>query len=159
MKCLWLFNLLLFTSSSLPAADNLIFRGTLFEPPPCKVQGNTGSDIDVDFGKRVGIKKVDGVANRLTMDYRIECEPGITGLNMILTLSGPTTYDPTVLNTTLPNLGVRVLQNNTPLTLNQPLMIDAEHPPTLEAILVKAPNSTLTEGVFEANATLQVGYQ
>lgn len=147
-------------SHLLPAADNLLFHGTLFAPPACKVLGTNSADVDVDFGDRVGITKVDGVANRLTIGYLIECEPGVSGLNMMLTLSGqPTNYDPTALQTNLANLGIKVLQNGTPLTLNQPLMIDAQSPPQLEAVLVTEPGATLTGGAFEANATLQIDYQ
>ncbi|WP_232734438.1 hypothetical protein [Serratia sp. TKO39] len=35
------------------------FRGTLIAPPPCTL--NDDGIIDVDFGDRVGINKVDGV--------------------------------------------------------------------------------------------------
>lgn len=50
------------------------FRGGLIAPPPCTI--NAGAKIDVDFGSRVGIKKVDGVNYRQAIDYHLDCEPG-----------------------------------------------------------------------------------
>lgn len=51
------------------------FRGGLIAPPPCVI--NAGAKIDVDFGSRVGIKKVDGVNYRQVIDYQLDCEPGL----------------------------------------------------------------------------------
>lgn len=151
-------NLLLVCSHSLYAADNLLFRGTLIEPPACKI--NDGGVVDVNFGERVGVKKVDGVNYLQAMGYRITCEPGVTGLDMTLTLSGRKTgYDDAALQTNLADLGIRVLQNGQPFTLDKPIGIDPRNPPKLEAVPVKTPGATLTEGPFVATATLQAQYQ
>lgn len=150
--------LLLAVSSPLFAADNMLFRGTLIESPPCTI--NDGGMVDVDFGERVGVNKVDGVNYLKTMDYRITCEPGATGLDMALTLSGVQTgYDAAAVQTDLPDLGIRVLQNGKPFTINTPLSVDPKSPPTLEAVPVKTPGATLTEGAFVATATLKAEYQ
>jgi type 1 fimbria pilin len=144
--------------SPLWAADNLLFSGTLIEPPPCKI--NDGGTVDVNFGERVGVKKVDGVNYLQAMGYRISCEPGASGLDMTLTLSGqPTGYDTAAVRTNLADLGIRVLQNGKPFTLNQPIGIDPNSPPLLEAVPVKTPGATLKEGAFVATATLQANYQ
>ncbi|CAI1543311.1 TPA: fimbrial protein [Serratia fonticola] len=145
-------------SSPLLAADNLLFRGTLIEPPPCKI--NDGATVDVDFGERVGVNKVDGVNYLQALNYRISCEPGASGLDMTLTLRGQQTgYDTAAVRTNLADLGIRVLQNGKPFTLNQPIGIDPKNPPRLEAVPVKNPGATLKEGAFVATATLQANYQ
>ncbi|HHQ4308821.1 TPA: fimbrial protein [Serratia fonticola] len=151
-------SLLLVCAHSQGAADNLLFRGTLIEPPPCKI--NDGGQVDVNFGERVGVNKVDGVNYLMAMDYRIICEPGVSGLDMTLTLSGlPTGYDDAAIKTDRADLGIRVLQNGQPFTLDKPIDIDPNNPPTLEAVPVKTPGATLNEGTFEATATLQAQYQ
>jgi type 1 fimbria pilin len=145
-------------SSPLWAVDNVQFRGTLIEPAPCKI--SDGELIDVDFGDRVGVNKVDGVNYQQPLNYRITCEPGSSGLDMMLTLSGQaTSYDTAAVRTNITDLGIRVLQNSTPFTLNQPLKIDSKNPPKLEAVPVKTPGSTLKGGAFVATANLQVSYQ
>lgn len=151
-------SLLLAVTPPLFAADNMLFRGTLIEPPPCTI--NDGGMVDVDFGERVGINKVNGVNYLKLMDYRITCESGATGLDMTLTLSGTETgYDPAAVQTDMADLGIKVLQNGTPFTLNTPLSIDPQNPPVLEAVPVKTPGATLTEGAFVATATLKAEYQ
>lgn len=150
--------LLMAVSSSLFAADNMLFRGTLIEPPPCTI--DDGGMVDVDFGERVGVNRVDGVKYLKALDYRITCEPGVTGLDMTLTLTGlQTGYDAAAVQTDLPDLGIRVLQNGKPFTLNIPLGIDPKNPPMLEAVPVKTPGATLTEGAFVATAMLKAEYQ
>lgn len=150
--------LLLAVTPPLFAADNMLFRGTLIEPPPCTI--NDDGMVDVDFGERVGINKVNGVNYRKPVDYRITCESGATGLDMTLTLSGTHTgYDDAAVQTDMADLGIKVLQNGTPFTLNTPLSIDPQNPPVLEAVPVKTPGATLPEGAFVATATLKAEYQ
>lgn len=151
-------SLLLAVTPPLFAAENMLFRGTLIEPPPCTIKD--GGMVDVDFGERVGINKVNGVNYLKLVDYRITCESGATGLDMTLTLSGTETgYDDAAVQTDKADLGIRVLQNGAHFTLNTPLSIDPQNPPVLEAVPVKTPGATLTEGAFVATATLKAEYQ
>lgn len=151
-------SLLLAVTSPLYAADNMLFHGTLVEPPPCTI--NDGGMVDVDFGERVGVNKVDGVNYRQTLDYRITCEPGATGLDLSLTLYGQhADYDAAAVQTDLADLGIQVLQNGQPFLINTPVAIDPTHPPVLEAVPVKKPGATLTGGVFVATATLKAQYE
>lgn len=143
--------------TSLLAAENMSFYGTLIEPPACSI--NDGQRIEVDFGDRVGVNKVDGVNYRQPVNYRITCDPG-SGWSMLLTLSATASgYDNAALATSVDDLGIRILQNGAPMQLNRPYAIGAQNPPLLEAIPVKRPGSSLKEGAFEATATLQVMYQ
>lgn len=140
------------------ATENLLFQGTLISPPPCKI--NSGNLVDVNFGERVGVNKVDGANYRQIIDYEISCEPGITGLDMTLTLSGPKNqYDNAVVQTSLAGLGIKVLQNGDPFVLDKPIAIDPKNPPTLEAVPVKSPGATLKADAFVAMAILLAQYQ
>ncbi|WP_248945094.1 fimbrial protein [Serratia silvae] len=137
---------------------NVTYSGTLIDIPPCTI--NDGNRIDVDFGERVGINKVDGVNYRQRLNYQITCEE--TASNSVLTLSlsgGATGFDSEALRTDKAGLGIRVYQNDQPFTPNSSLKIDQTNLPRLEAVPVKNAGATLTEGAFEAWATLRADYQ
>lgn len=68
-------------------------------------------------------------------------------------------YDDSVIQTSLADLGIRLLLNGQPLALNQRMAIDAANPPTLQAAPIGRPGAELTEGAFRAAATLLVDYQ
>lgn len=129
------------------------FRGGLIAPPPCTI--NAGAKIDVDFGSRVGIKKVDGVNYRQAIDYHLDCEPGARPWELRLTLKGNgTAFDGAALQSNKADLGIRVYQNDEPFLIYSSISIDPSSPPRLEAVPVSRPGATLTEGAFFATATL-----
>jgi type 1 fimbria pilin len=139
------------------ASANLTFSGTLNEPPPCTI--DSGSTIEVDFGD-VGTRRVDGVKYRKGVGYTIRC--GASTLPWLLKLSvngTATTFDTSAVQTTAPDLGIRLYQNNVPFQLNTPLDISLPSPPTLEVVPVKRPGSTLAPARFTAVATLLAEYQ
>lgn len=144
---------------SLEAAEgvNMTFRGGLIAPPPCTING--GKKIDVDFGDRVGVNKVDGKIYRQTIDYSITCERGALPWQMTLTLRGGVSFERAALQTNKLDLGIRIYQNNTPFIINTPLNIVPGDLPLLEAVPIAKPGSTLIEGAFSATATLQADYQ
>ncbi|WP_028715587.1 fimbrial protein [Pantoea ananatis] len=137
----------------------MTFHGTLIEPPPCTLNG--GNQVEVDFGERVGINKVDGENYRQGLSYQITCDrPGSGNWVLKLSLSGGVAdFDKEALLTNKENLGIRVYQNDTPFTPNSTLTIDSGNPPRLAAVPVKQAGATLTEGAFEAWATLRADYQ
>ncbi|RYM47675.1 fimbrial protein [Serratia proteamaculans] len=140
------------------AYPNMMFFGTLNAPPPCTI--NNGEQVDVDFGDRVGVNKVDGQNYIQTVNYRISCEPGASGLAMGLKVTGsPTGFDAAALQTNITDLGLRLLQNGQAFTLNKRIDIDATNPPVLQAVPVKKPGVELKAGVFAVTATLLADYQ
>ncbi|BEM84350.1 fimbrial protein SteE [Serratia marcescens] len=140
------------------AAENMHFSGTLIMPPPCTI--NQGQLVDVDFGERVGVKKIDGKNYLQTVDYHIDCQPGISGLVLGLTVTGTATgFDTAALQTNEPDLGIRLLQNGEAFPVNKRLVINAGSPPTLQAVPVKKPGVELSAGTFEVTATLLADYQ
>lgn len=140
------------------AGQSMGFFGTLVAPPACTI--NNGEMVDVDFGERVGVSKVDGQNYLQTVNYRITCSPGGNGLLMGLKVTGSATgFDPAALQTNVVDLGIRLLQNGRPLTLNQRFAIDAAAPPLLQAVPVKKPGAALKAGAFMVTATLLADYQ
>lgn len=135
----------------------MTLHGTLIEAPACSI--NDGNRVDVNFGERLGINKVDGVNYRQKLNYQITCEPNTNGWFLILSLSGNVaTFDRDALQTDRADLAVRIYQGDKPLTPNTALAIDLAHPPLLEAVPVKRAGATLSEGTFEAWATLRAEY-
>lgn len=156
-----LFNGLLTDGTAL-AVENMTFRGTLRESVPCEI--NDGGVIDVDFGERVGVKRVNGVNYLLPVPYVLDCSKAstqINGLDLTLTLKGdPTSFDSAAVRTPQKeDFGIQIKQNGEPFEMNKPLKINLNSPPRLEAVPVKRPGATLSEGAFEATATLLAAYQ
>jgi len=149
---------LLLGSTPVQAEVNALFYGILNAPPPCTI--NNGEQVDVDFGERVGVSKVDGQNYMQTVNYRISCEPGISGLAMGLKVTGSATgFDGAALQTNTTDLGIRLLQNGQAFTLNKRIDIDAANPPVLQAVPVKKPGVELKAGAFTVTATLLADYQ
>ena len=154
--------LLLLVSATLSvpgmAADNMKFSGTLIEPPPCTI--NNDGQVDVDFGSRVGVKKVDGVNYLQVMNYRIKCDPSVSARDMTLEIIGtPADYDAAAVSSNVTDLAIQIKQNGVPFELNKPIPINLTTPPILSAVPVKRVGATLVEGPFEATATLRAVYQ
>lgn len=146
-------------SSSLPAAENMQLHGTLIEPQPCSI--NDGENIDIDFGDRLGISKIDGINYLQSVNYTVTCEPGAGAGDMTLTVSGTaTSFDKAAVQTNKQQLGLRLLLSGKPFILGAPVSVDPKRLPVLEVVPVQRPGSeALTEGAFEATATLQTDYQ
>lgn len=150
--------MVLVVSSSPALAVDVQFSGTLQEPPPCEI--NNGNLIDVDFGSKVGIGQVNGVNYKQGVAYTITCAPGAPAWSLGLSFNGTeTAFDSAAVQTDKNGLGIRLLQNGAPFTMNTRMPINAGAPPILEAVPVKDPAVTLTDGVFEATATLLADYQ
>lgn len=151
------------------ASGYMGFDGNLIAPPPCKV--NDTDSLDVHFGDRLGVKKIDGVAYAKPLVFRLECEDkSAKGWKLILSLNGPVSpFDTEVFKTTSlganksneANLGIRIYQDNGTVfkPKSQIEIRDAENPPKLMAVPVKRPGSVLVEGDFETLVTLQAHYE
>lgn len=142
-------------SSSVTA--NMAFNGTLVEPPPCTI--NSGSTLEIDF-KDVGVNKVDGENYRQQVNYSISCAGGTLPWQMVLTVRGvATAFEASAVQSSVADLGIKLLQNGTPFSLNTPLKITPATPPVLEAVPVKKAGAVLGPGGFSATATLLAEYQ
>ncbi|TFZ53068.1 pilus assembly protein [Serratia proteamaculans] len=144
------------------AAENLAFRGTLQEAIPCDI--NRGGVIDINFGERVGVKRVNGVNYLQPVPYTLDCALASeqqNELDLTLTVMGePTSFNGSAVQTReIADLGIQLIQNGKPFELNKPIKINLNDQPRLEAVPVQRPGALLSEGAFEATATLMAAYQ
>ncbi|QEW32605.1 fimbrial protein [Erwinia billingiae] len=123
---------------------------------PCTL--NEGQMIDVPFGN-VSINKVGSGQYLKNISYSINCV-GIKNqikFKMILVAPG-TDWDPQAMVSSVEGLGVRIVNDGTPIALNRVFNIDLDHPPTLQAQLVTKTGLELTGRPFTAGGTLLVEY-
>lgn len=145
-------------STAFAAGGDMEFRGTLLEPPPCSI--NSGNNITVDFGLKVGVKKVDGVNYMQDMNYDLVCEPNTHSWALKLKLTGnPISFDNAAVQTNINGLGIKILRDGQPFVLGSEITITPTSKPHLKAVPVQQVGIVLTEGAFEATATLQADYQ
>lgn len=160
MQPLTLFMLLALLACS-ARAEEVNFYGVLVPPPQCTISG--GNTLEIDFGDKLGVNKIDGVNYRKQVEYQLECpplDPEAPPMQLQLAVNGvATAFDNAALQTNVADLGLRLTADDKPLPLNAPVTIDPLRPPELWAVPVKDPNGTLQEGAFEASATLLAEYQ
>ncbi|MFC0226925.1 fimbrial protein [Serratia aquatilis] len=138
--------------------------GYLILPPVCTLNNN--AQIEVPFGN-VGVRKVDGVQYKKPIPYTLVCtgdtsKPWTVSLTFTGTVAPFATDNATLLANSPQNgnrLGIKLLRNGVALPLNTAITIDPASPPTLEAVPVKQPGSTLLADPFNATGTLRVTYQ
>lgn len=139
------------------AMANLTFSGTLRAPPPCTI--NSGASIAVNFGE-IGVNTVDGIKHRKNLNYTITCTASTLPWNMFLTVTATaTTFDTAAVQSSVPDLGIKILRNDMPFLLNTKLSISPASPPVLVVVPVKKSGSTLSEGNFTATAVLVAHYE
>lgn len=149
---------LLLCSNMAIAAPNLLLKGTIIEPPPCKI--NDDQPIDVNFGEDLGVSKINGDNYRQTIDYVIKCATNDSAYKLTLTVSGDVmSKDNTAIQSSKSGLGIRILQNNQRVRIGSTWVIDMAYPPVLEAVPVADPAIKLSEGSFLATASLVAEYQ
>lgn len=155
----------LFISSLAVVADeapNLHFKGTLIEPPPCVI--NSGGRVYVDFGDKVGVKKVASGLYRQPVALNIQCESREFSGQLLLSWSGtPASFDPThstIVTEEQTALGVQLLLDDKPFPMDEPVPINGQASPRLEAVLVHGQSETqLQEGTFSAKGIIKAEYQ
>ena len=139
-------------------ADNMFFQGELIRAPNCTI--NEGQVIDVAFGQKIAVRKVNGINYQQTVEYGIRCDASTYEWVMSLRVAGKvTSFNPAALQTSVDGLGIEIRQNGEPLILGKALLIDPKHPPTLQAVPVKDPNVELVADAFNVTATLTAEYQ
>jgi type 1 fimbria pilin len=139
-------------------SEEMAFKGQLIQSPNCTI--DDGQVIDIAFGNNIGIRKLDGVNYRQTINYEISCGESDFDWSMSLKISGQTTlFNPAALQTSVDGLGIEILQNGEPFILGKPLTIDPKRKPILQAVPVKDPNADLIATDFNVTATLTAEYQ
>ena len=138
-------------------ADNIELSVTLMARPVCTVS-DKGARMDVRFGN-LAINRIDGEQYRKVIPYQINC-PGAstsTSWRMRLTLKGnPAGFEPEALQSSVPDLAIKVLLGGTELIPEQPrfVQINPTAVPLLEAVPVKLTGSEFASIDFTASALL-----
>lgn len=144
-------------SSSLAYADNMLFSGTLINPPPCVIN-NTGT-ITVDFGDDVLTSRVDGTQYMKPVTYTLNCTGAVSNALKMTIKGNGANFEPSVLSTNNSALGIKLMRNDQALALNTAFTFSYPTVPVLKAVPVKQPGATLSTGVFYGTATMVVEYQ
>ncbi|MBW5816922.1 fimbrial protein [Yersinia kristensenii] len=143
--------------SSWAYADNMLFSGTLINPPPCVIN-NTGT-ITVDFGNEVMTSRVDGAQYIQPVTYTLSCTGAISNALKMTIKGNGAGFDGNVLKTNNSDLGIKLVRNDQALALNTAFTFSYPTIPVLKAVPVKKAGSTLNAGDFYGTATMVVEYQ
>ncbi|MDZ7320056.1 fimbrial protein [Kosakonia sacchari] len=162
MSLLFIFSMIV-TSHTTSAEEpkNIIFTGTLIDPPQCSI--NEGGAIYVDFGDKISTSKVETGRYRKFIDIRIDCGSNTTTGQIALAWRGNMAYfddeNATIATREYADLGVKLFIHEKPFVQGSPLVIEDSQLLQIEAVLVQAEGASLEEGPFTAQATLWADYQ
>lgn len=131
--------------------------GTIVANARCSFSAN--NPINVEYGD-VYVSEIIDDKYRQPLSYSVSCSGDSGGKTIQLQLSGTGAgFDGSLLQTDAKGLGIRILRNNSPMTLGKWYDLNPEVPPKLEGVLVKERGATFNNGQeFNASATLKVAY-
>ncbi|WP_368877486.1 fimbrial protein [Providencia vermicola] len=159
---LLLSNLMLFSVAALAETYILTVKVTVVEKT-CDIYGagGIGQPINVTMGDLI-IKNIDGVSYGQTeIPYQLQCEDGDQNPALKLKFDGPRMNNQAtnVLATSDPNLGLRLMANNTDLGLGTWRNFNYSQTPVLSVIPIGSGTGGINDGQMTASATLSVEYQ
>lgn len=149
----------LLIGSSAKAMTEISVKGNLL-PPVCRVHDGNNGAIHVDFGDEINVNRLDGHNYRQRVQYQISCGEDGQTWPLRLRFSGVTqSWDPQALETTLANLGVRLILegNNVDFGVDIPIA-NSTNLPQLFAVPVINITDIPNEGLFSATANVQAEY-
>lgn len=159
MKQIAFFIMLVSYATVVSSSPDITFHGNLIAPPTCIVSEN--KTIEIAFNEVI-ISDISGDNYKREVPYSVECdsENTDTGIQMKLTWTGvETDFNDSAVETDVVGLGVELQQNGQRFQQGKAINISKTNLPKLHAVLVKKSGALLSEGAFEAYATLQVDYQ
>lgn len=115
---------------------------------------NNDKTAEIDFGDAVGVNQIDGKKYKQKLPIKIVCQSP-PGKQLKLEFSGtPSKFDTSALKTGFDDLGIRILQKDQPVTINQRFELEDVNQPVFYAVPIKKAGSTLQSGRFSTQATL-----
>lgn len=156
MKQIAFFIMLVSYATVVSSSPDITFHGNLIAPPTCIVSEN--KTIEIAFNEVI-ISDISGDNYKREVPYSVECdsENTDTGIQMKLTWTGvETDFNDSAVETDVVGLGVELQQNGQRFQQGKAINISKTNLPKLHAVLVKKSGAVLSEGAFEAYATLQV---
>ncbi|WP_337048382.1 fimbrial protein [Serratia liquefaciens] len=155
MYCLFFCGVLSSPAQAVGDVD-MLFHGTLIEPPPCTINGD--KPIEVEFNEVI-TTRVGGTNYRLPVNYTLVCN-GAPSYAMKMQVQGTgAAFDASVLKTNVTGLGVALHRVGEKVPINTWMNFTYPNSPKLWALPVKQSGITLSAGEFTAGATMQVEYQ
>lgn len=126
---------------------------------PCEINNN--QTIDVNFGDSVVTTDVMAGRVERPMNYTLNCSNADATKALKMRIAGnSTSFNETLLLTTIPDLGVKIKANGADYPINTDLTFSSgEAKPELVAVLTGKPGARLPTGGFSAGATMTVDYQ
>ncbi|MGL6276763.1 fimbrial protein [Aeromonas dhakensis] len=148
-------------------ADNTVtlsIMGRVVSGPSCLFGNNVGGgpgvrgsgSIEVSFGDALRIDRINGNNYKVPIPFSISCtSTPSTGLRLQFS-GGASTFDPTVLGTNIPDLGVKLLKpDGSQLALGEWFIFSySPVAPALQAVPVKRVGGVLSAEPFGASTTL-----
>lgn len=131
--------------------------GTIIATATCVING--ADPIAIEFGD-VYISNIDGDTYRKRIDYSVSCQGDPEGKTIQMQVAGNgAAFDGALLKTDVSGLGIKLLNNGSPLALNHWVNLDPNNVPILEGALVKESGADFINGQeFNSTATLKVDY-
>ncbi|MFJ1231479.1 fimbrial protein [Yersinia proxima] len=143
--------------STFAYADNMLFSGTLINPPPCVI--NNSGTIIVNFGNDILTSRVDGVQYMQSVTYALNCTAAVSNALKMTIKGNGANFDTSVLSTNNSALGIKLIRDEQTLPLNTEFTFSYPTVPVLKAVPVKQTGATLSAGNFYGTATMVVEYQ
>lgn len=155
-------NLMLFSTVALAETYTLTIKVTVVEKT-CDLYGpdGIGQPINVAMGDLI-IKNIDGVSyGKTDIQYQLQCDDGDQNPALKLKFDGQQMNGQAanVLSTSDPNLGLRLMANNTNLNLGTWRNFNYSQPLALSVIPKGSNSGGINDGQMTASATLSVEYQ
>ncbi|MBJ2078382.1 fimbrial protein [Serratia ureilytica] len=138
------------------AVTTVTVKVTVIAAPACVVNDNKA--IEVEFGD-VMTTQVDGTNYRMPVNYTLDCDAEANNAMKLQVQGTGAGFDAEVLQTTVPELGIRLQNGTTTLPVNTWVNFTYPTKPELFAVPVKATGATLSAGEFTAASTMRVDYQ
>ena len=129
---------------------------TVVAPPPCVINDNKA--IEVAFGDVI-TTRLDGTNYRMPVNYTLDCDAEANNAMKLQVQGTAAGFDVEALQTTVPELGIRLQNGTTTLPVNTWVNFTYPTKPELFAVPVKAAGATLLAGEFTASSTMRVDYQ
>lgn len=138
-------------------ADDVGFKGSLIEQPPCVI--NDGKLITVDFGNEVMTTRIDGKNYTETVDFSLDCSAAVGNAPLKLRVAGAKAGFAEALDGLVPGLGIALFLDGQPLKPNEWQTFASTVKPEIKAVPVKDSAVTLDGGSFRVLASLEMEYQ
>lgn len=148
--------LLLLSAAQAANTATVSIMGRVVSGPSCMIIGNSAGRIEASFGDALRIDRIDGNNYKMDIPFSISCtSTPSTGLRLQFS-GGASTFDPAVLGTNIPDLGVKLLKpDGSQLALGEWFIFGySPVAPALKAVPVKRVGGVLSAEPFGASTIL-----